>query len=75
MMTPNAISKPPVTETKSGNSPSMRLWTLNARTSSKHLRLATRLGEISWRDLVRVVKANNPEIDNPKILMLHLLHC
>ena len=41
------------------------LWTEKARTSSRVLRLATRLGEMSFRDLVRVVKASSPERARP----------
>ena len=56
---------PPRQESRLGARPVMMLWTQKARTSSRVLRLATRLGEMSCRDLVRVVKANSPERARP----------
>ena len=44
----------------------MTAWTRKARTNSRDLRLATRLGEISCRDRVRVVKARRPETARPE---------
>ena len=65
MMTPRMMSTPPVEVTISGKDPVMILSTLNASTSSKHLRLATMLGDINCREIVRVVKAISPERDKP----------
>ena len=56
---------PPRLEVRGGARPVRILWTRKARTSSRVRRLATRLGEINWRDLVRVVKASRPETDRP----------
>ena len=65
MTTPRMMRTPPVEVTRSGMVPVIRLWTQKAMTSSRHRRPATRLGEISWRDKVRVVKATSPERDKP----------
>ena len=63
--TPLRIAPPPRQEEREGLTPVRRLWTRKARTSSRVLRLDTRSGEISWRDLVRVAKASRPERDRP----------
>ena len=60
---------PPRQESRPGARPVTMLWTQKARTSSRVLRLATRLGEMSCRDLVRVVNANNPERARPRSFM------
>ena len=44
----------------------MTAWTRKARTNSRDLRLDTRLGEISCRDRVRVVKARRPDTARPE---------
>ena len=65
MKTPRMMRVPPVEVIISGMDLVMRHWTENASTSSRHLRLATRLGEINWRDRVRVVNAIIPDTDKP----------
>ena len=64
---------PPRQERRPGARPVTMLWTVKARTSSRVLRLATRLGEMSWRDLVRVVKASSPERARPRSLMSNVV--
>ena len=61
------MNVPPRQERMPGGTPLRRLCTVKARTSSSVLKLATKLGDMSWRDLVRVVKANNPDIASPTI--------
>ena len=63
--TPLRMAPPPRQEGREGLSPVRRLCTRKASTSSRVLRLDTRLGEISWRDLVRVAKASRPETARP----------
>ena len=65
MMTPVMIKPAPTQERRLGTSMVMRLCTPKASTSSTHLRLATRLGDTSCSDLVRVVKASSPDSDKP----------
>ena len=60
---------PPRQESRPGARPVTMLWTQKARTSSRVLRLATRLGEMSCRDLVRVVKASSPDRARPTSFM------
>ena len=60
------MSPPPSQERVCGGCPVMTAWTRKARTNSRDLRLATRLGEISCRDRVRVVKARRPETARPE---------
>ena len=67
-MTPRMMRVPPMEETTSGMEPLMMAWTEKASTNSRHRRLATRLGEINWRDKVRVVKATRPDRDKPAIV-------
>ena len=64
-MTPMMIKPAPTQERRLGTSMVMRLCTPKASTSSTHLRLDTRLGDTSCSDLVRAVKASNPDSDNP----------
>ena len=56
---------PPRLEVRGGARPVMILSTRKARISSRVRRPDTRLGEINWRDLVRVVKASRPETARP----------
>ena len=63
--TPPRMAPPPMQEGREGLTPVRRLCTRKARTSSRVLRLDTRLGEISWRDLVRAAKASRPESARP----------
>ena len=63
--TPLRMAPPPRQEGREGLTPVRRLCTRKASTSSRVLRLDTRLGEISWRDLVRVAKASSPETARP----------
>ena len=65
MMTPKMMRVPPMEETTSGKELEMIPCTEKAITSSRHLRPATRLGDINWRDRVRVLKATSPERDKP----------
>ena len=65
MKTPRMMRAPPVEVIISGMDLVRRYWTENASTSSRHLRLATRLGDINWRDRVRVVNAIIPDTDKP----------
>ena len=65
MITPIMMRPPPTQEMILGTWREIRLWTANARTSSTHRRLDTRLGETSCSDLVRVVKARRPDTDSP----------
>ena len=60
---------PPSKESRPGDSPVRRLWTRKESGSSRVLRLATRLGEMSWRDRVRVLKARRPETASPEVLL------
>ena len=66
---PISMRPPPTQERTPGARPVTRLWTQKARTSSRVLRLATRLGEMSCRDLVRVVKATRPEKASPAMFL------
>ena len=59
------MSPPPSQERVCGGWPVMAACTRKARTNSRDLRLDTRLGEISWRDLVEVAKASRPERARP----------
>ena len=72
MMTPMMIKPAPTQERMLGTSMVMRLCTPKASTSSTHLRLDTRLGDTSCSDLVRVVKASNPDSDKPEKPIRHL---
>ena len=67
-MTPRMMRVPPTEVMTSGIELLMMAWTEKASISSKHLRLATMLGEINCRDIVRVVKATRPDTDKPKNL-------
>ena len=60
------MSPPPSQERRGGATPVMTLWQMKANTSSEALRLATRLGEITFRDMVSVAKAINPENAIPR---------
>ena len=57
--------RPPAEERRLGVAPVMRDWTRKAATISRQRRLDTRLGEISCRARVSVVKATSPDTDNP----------
>ena len=56
---------PPTLLARSACWPVMRVWTMKAITSSRDLMLVTRLGEINWRDLVRLVKPTSPDKARP----------
>ena len=59
------MSPPPSQERVCGGCPVMTAWTRKARTNSRDLRLATRLGEMSCRERVSVVKATSPDTPSP----------
>ena len=61
--------RPPAEERRLGVAPVMRDWTRKAATISRQRRLDTRLGEMSCRDLVRVVKASSPDRARPTSFM------
>ena len=60
--------RPPAEERRLGVAPVMRDWTRKAATISRQRRLDTRLGEMSCRARVSVVKATSPHTDSPAVV-------
>ena len=67
---PVTMRPPPRELTRSAFSPVMIVWTMKAMTSSRDLRLVTRLGEIICRDLVMQVNPTRPEAASPERLSI-----
>lgn len=63
---PVTMRPPPTELTRSALSPVMIVWTMKAMTSSRDLRLVTRLGEIICRDLVMQVNPTRPDAASPE---------